>query len=593
VLRVGEDRPLRKRTRIRVGILGVAAAGLIACGLPGVASAQEVVTVNTIVDVTPPNGCAEPPAGDCSLREAIEQSEATEIVVPVDDYVLMIGGDIVVDRPITIRGAGAGLPTIRPYIEFPNRVLSVIAEGVTVRRVRVQEGNGVSNSQISSGLGGGIFVGVDGSLTVEDSEIAGNEAQSGGGIWAVGSLTLVRSTVAANLAEGDGSLDPGRGGGVGLAAGTGQAALTNVTLSGNEALGDGGGIFTQRSMSLTNVSIVGNEAPSRGSPQDPSNGAGLYQEFTGGEVTTARNVLMALNVTEACGGTATFPIDSDNGLVDEPLPTTTCNAVGDGNLIVADAMVGSLAANGGLTRTHALLAGSPAINAGALCPAADQRGVARVGVCDIGAFEYVPPASSPPPPSPSPPGDETPPPQEEELPPPVAGESVNALPARGTVRIRLPGTKRFVVLEEGQQIPVGTVVDATKGRVRLVAAANRSGGTASAAFYDGIFRIGQTKGARPITTLTLVEKLSCGRGKASAAAKKTRKRRLWGNGKGRFRTRGKYSAATVRGTKWLTEDRCDSTLTRVRQGRVAVRDFVEHRTVIVRAGKKYVAKRAR
>jgi hypothetical protein len=170
---------------------------------------------------------------------------------------------------------------------------------------------------------------------------------------------------------------------------------------------------------------------------------------------------------------------------------------------------------------------------------------------------------------------------------------VNALPKSGTVKIKLPGTSTFVVLAEGRQIPVGTIVDATKGRVTLVAASNKTGGTASADFYGGIFKLGQTKGSKPITTLKLVEKLSCAkRGKASAAAKK-KKRRLWGDGKGRFRTEGSYSSATVRGTRWLTEDRCDSTLTKVERGSVSVRDFVKKKTVIVRAGKKYVAKSKR
>ena len=158
------------------------------------------------------------------------------------------------------------------------------------------------------------------------------------------------------------------------------------------------------------------------------------------------------------------------------------------------------------------------------------------------------------------------------------------------MKIKLPGTSRFVVLGE-QQLPVGTTVDATKGRVTLVAAADNKGGTATADFYDGIFKIGQTKGATPITTLTLVEKLSCPkRGKASTAAKK-KKRRLWGDGKGKFRTQGSYSSATVRGTQWLTEDTCTTTLTRVVRGSVTVRDFVKKKNVIVKAGKKYVAKR--
>jgi hypothetical protein len=171
------------------------------------------------------------------------------------------------------------------------------------------------------------------------------------------------------------------------------------------------------------------------------------------------------------------------------------------------------------------------------------------------------------------------------LPPPVAGKNVNALPAGGTVKIKLPGSGGFTDLGAGAQIPVGTTVDVTKGRVTLVAA-----GGAHALFYSGVFKVGQTKGSKPLTTLKLVEKLSCAKKAASAAAKKKRKRRLWGDGKGRFRTRGRQSAATVVGTKWLVEDRCDSTLTRVKRGKVTVRDFAKKKTVVVKAGHKYVAR---
>jgi CSLREA domain-containing protein len=172
-----------------------------------------------------------------------------------------------------------------------------------------------------------------------------------------------------------------------------------------------------------------------------------------------------------------------------------------------------------------------------------------------------------------------------QLPPPEAGESVNVVPD-GPVKIKVPGSDAFVTLAEGQQIPVGTVVDVRKGRVQLTAA-----GGGNAVFFAGIFKIGQGKGTNPLTTLSLVEKLSCPTSKASAAAKRKKKRRLWGDGKGRFRTRGRHSAATVVGTKWLVEDRCTSTLTRVARGRVSVRDFVKKKTVIVKAGKKYVARR--
>jgi hypothetical protein len=66
-------------------------------------------------------------------------------------------------------------------------------------------------------------------------------------------------------------------------------------------------------------------------------------------------------------------------------------------------------------------------------------------------------------------------------------------------------------------------------------------------------------------------------------------RRLRGNARGNFRTRGRHSAATVRGTIWLTADRCDGTLTKVTRGRVAVRDFRRKRTVLLTAGKSYLA----
>ena len=87
---------------------------------------------------------------------------------------------------------------------------------------------------------------------------------------------------------------------------------------------------------------------------------------------------------------------------------------------------------------------------------------------------------------------------------------------------------------------------------------------------------------------------------ASAAAAKKKKRGaksvlggLWGNGKGKFRTDGKYSSATVRGTIWLTQDRCDGTLTKVKRGTVSVRDFKRRKTVSVKAGHSYLARAAR
>jgi ferric-dicitrate binding protein FerR (iron transport regulator) len=172
---------------------------------------------------------------------------------------------------------------------------------------------------------------------------------------------------------------------------------------------------------------------------------------------------------------------------------------------------------------------------------------------------------------------------------PRPGRSVGVIPVRGTVRIRLPGG-RFRVLLESDLLPNGTTIDTLRGRVTLIAATNQSGSESKADFYDGVFKLRQSKGSRPITTLTLTDRLTCPRAGTAIAAAKKRKRRLWGDGSGRFRTKGKHSAATVVGTKWLVEDRCTSTLTRVVRGRVSVRDFVKKKTIIVRRGKRYIAR---
>ena len=79
-------------------------------------------------------------------------------------------------------------------------------------------------------------------------------------------------------------------------------------------------------------------------------------------------------------------------------------------------------------------------------------------------------------------------------------------------------------------------------------------------------------------------------GPARAAAAKPKTRKLWGDGKGKFRTKGQYSAATIRGTKWLVQDACTTTLTRVAQGVVSVNDFVKRKTVLVKKGKTYTAR---
>ena len=175
------------------------------------------------------------------------------------------------------------------------------------------------------------------------------------------------------------------------------------------------------------------------------------------------------------------------------------------------------------------------------------------------------------------------------VPTPVVNRVVVVKKTQGTVKVRLPGTKTFVELDAARGIPTGSEVDTRKGVVELTSIPRAGKPPETARFYDGLFRITQSNG---ITTLTLTEKLAAcpKKGRAAAAAKKPKTRRLWGDGKGRFRTSGKYSAATVRGTRWLVQDSCAGTRTRVAQGVVTVRDKVKRKSIVLRAPKSYLAR---
>ena len=80
---------------------------------------------------------------------------------------------------------------------------------------------------------------------------------------------------------------------------------------------------------------------------------------------------------------------------------------------------------------------------------------------------------------------------------------------------------------------------------------------------------------------------SC-RSRADRAGKKLA--RLWGNGGGKTRTKGRRGSGTVRGTVWLTEERCSGTFFRVDEGVLKVRDFERKRNVTLRAGDSYLAR---
>jgi hypothetical protein len=173
---------------------------------------------------------------------------------------------------------------------------------------------------------------------------------------------------------------------------------------------------------------------------------------------------------------------------------------------------------------------------------------------------------------------------------PEVGKFLDASLVNGTVLIKIPGAAGYEPLgaEEKRQIPVGSLVDTRKGRVQ-VTAANPGQELSSVDFGEGIAKVTQDTSGLVELTLTGGSFAKCPNGDSAGNSKKVI-RELEAVASGRFRTRGRHSAATVRGTTWTVTDRCDGTLTRVKQGTVAVRDFTAHKTITVRAGKSYLAR---
>jgi predicted outer membrane repeat protein len=237
--------------------------------------------------------------------------------------------------------------------------------------------------------GGGVYN--DGPMTIAESTVTGNTAGStasggsglGGGVYnSSGTLAITQSTIAGNNAlNGDGFF-----------IATGQATLENVTITGNgqsSAQGRGGGIFSDGgTLALANATVAGNEASFAA-----GDGGNLYNASS----VTAQNTITANALTSGnCGGAAPTSL-GHNLTFDSNADTQPCFSPGGGN-VFADPQLGPLQSNGGATQTMAIPQTSAALDAGAECPAVDQRGFGRPQgpACDIGAFEldYIPPQTT-------------------------------------------------------------------------------------------------------------------------------------------------------------------------------------------------------
>jgi hypothetical protein len=185
---------------------------------------------------------------------------------------------------------------------------------------------------------------------------------------------------------------------------------------------------------------------------------------------------------------------------------------------------------------------------------------------------------------------------------PVLGRTLAVAAVQGKVTATSPSGAP-VDLSAAKAVPSGTLIDARAGTVELTTALDRKGTTQTGRFWGGRFEVRQSATDRGLTQLVLRggDFGACPRGRlarsaavagaAKVKAKKKPSRSLWGSDDhGRFQTHGRGSVATVRGTRWLTQDTCQGTLTRVAAGAVAVKDLRTRRTVVVRQGRQYRAR---
>jgi hypothetical protein len=273
----------------------------------------------------------------------------------------------------------------------------------------------------------------------------------------------------------------------------------------------------------------------------------------------------------------------------------------DGDPLFTDAAAGDLSP----------AAGSPLIDAGTAADgdlgSADLVGYRRAlgAGPDLGAYEFVPPGTE----DPFAPvdeqddvdgggdgsgsegdggGDVLAPPA-----PPKPGRRMGVDKVKGSIRVRPPGSDEFVDLPDDASVPVGSTVDASNGVVELTTARDETGAPQTGTFWGGRFKVSQKAETGHWTELKLVggSFASCNANAKVSAAGRRRVRQLWGrDNHGRFRTRGRGGHATVRGTRWLTRDRCDGTLFKVTQGAIDVKRKGRRGKVRVNAGERFLAK---
>ncbi|MBI1298795.1 hypothetical protein GC175_27995 [bacterium] len=274
-------------------------------------------------------------------------------------------------------GFGGGIAVFNGEVMVQNSTIrdnsAELGGGIVAYRSKVNVSNSVIRSNRAATLGGGLYMETEyqqtGEALIEQSTIHGNSAESAGGIFArFGTLEVDQSTISTNRATDAGG---------GIYAEMGNVAVIRSTLSGNEAR-QGGAIH----LYFTRIVYIGYNTISENRAEE---GGGLFANIAMYEL--SYNIL-SQNIGGTCGGDASGIVGGHNLVEDD-----SCTGVKG---IRGDPLLGPLADNGGPTQTHALLPGSPALDAIPMgadgcndADRSDQRGVTRPqgAGCDIGAYE--------------------------------------------------------------------------------------------------------------------------------------------------------------------------------------------------------------
>ncbi|MEI6776479.1 MAG: choice-of-anchor Q domain-containing protein [Chloroflexales bacterium] len=295
----------------------------------------------------------------------------------------------------TTLGTGGGVQNTSGNVRLTNCAISrgAALHGAGIYNASTMTLTGCTLNANDASLGGGVYNDSTGVLTTTNSTFSRNTADSGGGgILNTGTLTATNITLNGNSASNGSTI--GTGGGFQNNGGT--ATFTNCTISNNQAEGtaeDGGGgmMVYVGTANLVNCTIADNSTTSEG---NTGYGGGGISASSGATV-SLQNTLVAGNTSTANKPDLSGAITSNGhnliGRVDGSTGIThgTNGDIAGNNAEPVVARLAILADYQGTTYTHALLPGSPAIDAGANCAATDQRGIARPqgSACDIGAFE--------------------------------------------------------------------------------------------------------------------------------------------------------------------------------------------------------------